>query len=394
MKNLIYSLVAFLLVGSTAFASTTTSDISVEHNRFVRSYGNSFIFVEQGIEFAVFPDGQFDFNVDNYGPDFGAYANLGGVAISFNTGYGYDAYVQYDDFGAVIQVENVPIYYDYYGRIIQAGNVHIRYNNYGYVSRVGGLWVHYSRPRVFSHCTGFINIWNRNYIFRPWHTYYVIPRTNFCILFNRPYRRWYTPIRHTYYRPYRDNFRPSVNYSYNRNRRGNNNTVARNNSRRSDFYRQDATVSRRDGSQNNTIGRNDGRRDTAISSSTGRRDGNQRGAPTTINKRDEKLKRSKRTVQRGAPTTTSERGGPKFKRNEKKRDSRVTQMRPKERKTNAQRKRVNNSNKRKTVVQKRDVRSSKKRTVTQRSNKSSNKSRATKKRSSSKKQTPTRRSRQ
>ena len=77
MKNLIYSLVAFLLVGSTAFASTTTSDISVEHNRFVRSYGNSFIFVEQGIAEQDFNKGSVSHTAEQKDPWF--VVDLGGV---------------------------------------------------------------------------------------------------------------------------------------------------------------------------------------------------------------------------------------------------------------------------------------------------------------------------
>jgi hypothetical protein len=232
MKKLVYLLVGFLLTGATTFATNTNANYSSIYSK---GYGNSFIFVEQGVEFAVFPDGQFDFNVDQYSPNFSAYSNYNGVSISYNTGHSYDAYVQYDDFGAVVQIENVPIYYDYYGRISQAGNIHINYNNRGYVSRVGGLYVHYNRYNRYSHYTGYINIYNRHYVYRPWHTYYVIPRVNLCVVFHKPYRQYYNPYRYTYYRPYRDNYRPHVSYTYNR--RGNN-KVASNRSYRSDRYKQ------------------------------------------------------------------------------------------------------------------------------------------------------------
>ena len=233
MKKLLVFFASVFLAGIPVSATTTTNSlVSNNYTTFVRGYGNSFIFVEDGIEFAIFPDGQFDFNVMNYGPNFGAYADFGGVSISFNTGYGYDAYVQYDDFGAVIQIENVPIYYDYYGRIVRAGNVRIHYNNFGYVTRVGGLFVHYNAYNRFSHYTGYINSFNRFYVTRPWHRFYARPLVDLCIVFNRPYRRYYRPIRHTYYRPYRDNFRPQVNYSASRR-----NSVAQQ-SRRSDRYLQ------------------------------------------------------------------------------------------------------------------------------------------------------------
>jgi hypothetical protein len=246
MKNLFLILAAFLLTGGTALAetTTTTSAKNIDHvNRLYKGYGNSFIFVEQGIEFAVFPDGQFDFNVNTYGPNFGAHVNLGNVSISFNTGYSYDAYVQYDDYGAVIQIENIPIYYDYYGRITQAGNVHISYNRFGRIYRIGGLYVHYNRYNRYSHYTGYINVYNRHYVYRPWHNYYVIPSVNYCVVYHRPYRQYYAPVRYNYHRPYRNNSRPRSQVSYTSGRRT---SVAQNTARRGDIYRENSEISRRD----------------------------------------------------------------------------------------------------------------------------------------------------
>ena len=189
MKKLLLFFTVVFLTGISVSATSTTNRLDINaSNAFVRDYGNSFIFVEQGVEFSVFPDGQFDFNLMQYGPRFDAYADFGNASISFNTGYGYDAYVQYDDYGAVVQIENIPIYYDYYGRIIRAGSVRINYNDYGYVNRVGGLYVHYNAYNRFSHYTGFINAYNRHYVYRPWHTYYSAPLIDFRIVFNRPYR--------------------------------------------------------------------------------------------------------------------------------------------------------------------------------------------------------------
>lgn len=126
MKKLSTLLLVFLMGIGISYATT------IEDDRY-QGYDNSFIFNEGGIEFAVFPDGQFDFNYLNDGPQFGTVINTPNVSISFNSGYDYDAYVQYDSYGAVIQIENTPIYYDSYGRIIQAGDVFINYHN-GYVT--------------------------------------------------------------------------------------------------------------------------------------------------------------------------------------------------------------------------------------------------------------------
>ena len=162
-------------------------------------YNESFIFTEGGVEFSVYPNGEFDFY---YNPAFrrSSVVNISvpHVNISFNSGYNYDPYIQYDDYGAVIQVEEVPIYYDYYGRITQAGNIIINYDRYGYVVSVGNLFVRYDPYHRIAGYRGYINSYNRNYVYRPWHRYYRRPRARFSIVFNRPYRAYYQPNRITY----------------------------------------------------------------------------------------------------------------------------------------------------------------------------------------------------
>ncbi len=255
MKNLALVFTAVFLIGATVSAKTTTALEDNSTANFInRSYGNSFIFNEGGIEFSVFPDGQFDFYAPNYGPDVNVAINTPNVSFSFNRGYDYSPYIQYDDFGAIIQIENTPIYYDFYGRVTQVGNVDINYNTFGRVARVGGLYVHYNRHRSFTHYTGFINVYNQVYVYRPWHAYYAIPAPNFCIVYARPYRQFYTPVRYHYYRPYANNYRQPVHYDYGRvasNSNGPRGNILATNNRASDRYRQEATTTR----NASTIGR-------------------------------------------------------------------------------------------------------------------------------------------
>ena len=173
MKTYILLLAGLIFSGFTASADTTTANeinTTINNNR---GYGNSFIFVENGIEFSVFPDGQFDFNLQRQTSNVNVSLHSRNLNLSFNSGYDYNAYVQYDEYGAIIQIENTPIYYDYYGRISQAGNININYNSNGYISNVGGLYVHYDRYNRYSHYSGFINVYNRGYIYRPWHNYFL-----------------------------------------------------------------------------------------------------------------------------------------------------------------------------------------------------------------------------
>lgn len=231
MKKLIL-LIVVLMFGTMRVQAIkfTSENVAAPLN-----YSNSFIFMENGITFSVYPDGEFDFFIDNR-VNLGVGAQVRNVGITFNSGFNYNPFVQYDDFGAVIQVENTPIFYDYYGRVSQIGGVDVRYRN-GLVRQLGGLNIFY-RGSVFNYTTGFINVYNRRYIARPWHRWFARPAVGFCNVWTSPYRRWYTPVRYTWHRPYRNNIRRAYaqighEYRYNR-------------PRRAQIYRNDRRVSVRD----------------------------------------------------------------------------------------------------------------------------------------------------
>lgn len=171
----------------------------------INSYADAFVFDEMGVTFSVYPDGEFDF----YLPQNQQSTTLsnGYVNVTFNSGYNYNPFVQYDDFGAVIQVENVQVWYDYYGRVSQIGDVRISYRDRR-VCQVGGLYVHYNSYGHYAYHTGFINTWNPYFVYRPFYVAFARPAINLCFVRTNPYRQFYTPIRYTYYRPYVQNIRP------------------------------------------------------------------------------------------------------------------------------------------------------------------------------------------
>ncbi len=225
---------AFLFVGVTASANSETSSYSSPFN-----YGESFIFVEGGVEFSVYPNGEFDFY---YNPQF-ARSPIGNIQhpnsnISYNAGYNYDPYVQFDDFGAVIQIENVPVYYDYYGRIVQAGNIFINYNSRGQLVRLGNMHIRYNRFNQPINYIGYINAYNPRYIHRPWHRYYVRPHQSYRVVYYEPYRAYYEPARLSYiqYNTYYET--NNVVVSKNNFYRPGQNVDSYNNGRRTDTQRQ------------------------------------------------------------------------------------------------------------------------------------------------------------
>lgn len=185
-----YLILSLIIFGGAAFAAPKTNlEASAR-------YGGPFIFVEKGVEFAVYPDGQFDFT-------YGIHSRFNsrtfhGNSITYNSGYNYLPFVQLDDFGAVIQVKNVPVFYDYYGRIIRAGRIWIEYNHFGKVSRIGNMHIFYNPYQVVTHTAGFINGRNARYVPKPWHRYYQKPVSHQVIVFHQPYRAYYVPERYNY----------------------------------------------------------------------------------------------------------------------------------------------------------------------------------------------------
>ncbi|PZD79296.1 hypothetical protein [Mesonia sp. K7] len=198
MKNFV--LLLALMISSFSFAKNETNVADPFYG------SNPIIFIENNIEFAVYPDGQFDFFYQPAAPR-GFYRNHN-INISFNSGYNYNPFVQFDDYGAVIQIENTPVFYDYYGRIIQAGDVFINYNRFGRVSSIGNMRFFYNTNGHFLYRRGYINRFNRVYVVKPWHHYYMIPPAHYTIVYYEPYRYYYQPYRVSYVE-YRDHYRSS-----------------------------------------------------------------------------------------------------------------------------------------------------------------------------------------
>ncbi|PCE63852.1 hypothetical protein [Sediminicola luteus] len=207
----------------------------------------NFIFEEDGITFSVFADGEFDFYI-NREVNINAHVRIGNVGLTFNSGYDYNPYVQYDDYGAVIQVEDIPVYYDYYGRVSQIGSVRINYRR-NRIHTIGGLTVFYDNRGYYRYCDGYINVYNRYYTYRPYYDYFARPTIAMCMVYDRPYRRYYSPIRYTYYSPYRYNYRRTY---YDVGRHYNYYSKSPNYSRRGSIYKNDHRVVKRDRGRSNS----------------------------------------------------------------------------------------------------------------------------------------------
>ena len=111
------------------------------------------VFTERGIEFFIFPDGQFDFNTrPSTGSTGGMYYKAGkkngmnktyGAPANYRNG-NYGVKVEHDNMGRVRQVGNVFINYDVNDRVKRIGSVYMTYNRFA-LERVGGLEIIYNR---------------------------------------------------------------------------------------------------------------------------------------------------------------------------------------------------------------------------------------------------------
>lgn len=106
-------------------------------------------FTERGIEFYVFPTGEFDFNTrpdegcetDYY---FKAAGRRGTVVIEKHRPVNYGVKIERDAFGRVRRVGNTFINYDANDRVSRIGTVFMRYNSFA-LSQIGGLRIVYDR---------------------------------------------------------------------------------------------------------------------------------------------------------------------------------------------------------------------------------------------------------
>lgn len=293
MKNVVF-LIAVLLLGTGSAQAAPEQTLASTMTTF--GYSNSFIFVENGVSFAVYPDGEFDFYLNNPA---GVQAGVafGATAVTFNSGFNYNRYVQYDDFGAVVQVRHVPVYYDYYGRVNRIGNVFISYRN-GRLFRLGGMRVYYNSLGYYNYHVGYVNPFNRYYVYQPFHQYFVRPAVGYCMVYPRPYRRYYHPVRYTYHRPYHHNVRRAyarVGQTHRHHTRA----------ERSRIYRNDSRV----------VARSNGRNGKLVQSS--RQSGNKNLSQNTRTRRSVATQRTesgRKDLHGNSPRVVKRKGSETYKR--------------------------------------------------------------------------------
>ena len=115
----------------------------------------------RGIDFFIFPNGEFDFNAHQRHN--GNYYNPGEYGVR----------VEKDRYGKIRRIGNVFLNYNRYRQISRIGNVFVKYNYQGMVERVGRIHLRYSGRRYYivrrRHYNPYAYNWNwgSNYYYGP-----------------------------------------------------------------------------------------------------------------------------------------------------------------------------------------------------------------------------------
>lgn len=180
MKKVTLIFASLLLVVTTATATTSTKEVLENDLRITERYRYTqpILFVERGVEFLIFPNGEFDFNTElvdgPFNDDF-YYRNNRSRRSSINNNFGVPGsttrftrlrrprgvLILHDRFGKVRRIGNTFINYDRQGRVKRVGSVYMRYRR-GLLRQVGGLTIRYNRFGEMIGSNGFVNWANQD----------------------------------------------------------------------------------------------------------------------------------------------------------------------------------------------------------------------------------------
>lgn len=156
MKNFYLLFVGLLLSVTTTQASETSNQLEATKNGLTNRYryAQPIQFVERGVEFFIFQNGEFDFNTHpvayNRSRRNSVNATYGAPRVRtrgnrYNT-RDIGVRVEHDRNGRVRRIGNLFINYDSYGRVKRIGSIYMRYHyRHGKIKQVGGLHLKYNR---------------------------------------------------------------------------------------------------------------------------------------------------------------------------------------------------------------------------------------------------------
>ncbi|MGV8814141.1 MAG: hypothetical protein ACOH2D_08530 [Gelidibacter sp.] len=175
-KQLLFN--AMVLIGLTSISASNTN-FAPQGDDFTNKaryrYVEPIMFIEQGVEFLIFPDGSFDFNthLNNQSTNSrrsSMNTDQGGSKTINVRYYGKSIVnrvtIEHNYNGMVKRIGNVAVEYDKHGRIKRLGSIKMNYDD-GKLSKVGGLKVKYNRWDEIISTRGTVHEANRNYQYGP-----------------------------------------------------------------------------------------------------------------------------------------------------------------------------------------------------------------------------------
>lgn len=146
MKTITLLVANLLLIGTTANATTVNTKV-MDDKRTHCNENEPISFVERGIEFFVFLNGDFDFNTrpeDHQGTYFYKTAGRNTNQCDDGRTFNYGVRIEKDCFGRVRRIGNTFINYDTRDRVNRIGSVYMVYNRMG-LTQIGGMQLVYNR---------------------------------------------------------------------------------------------------------------------------------------------------------------------------------------------------------------------------------------------------------
>ena len=146
MKKITLLVASILLVVSVANASEVIKTFGEERSDNY-SFDEPISFTERGIEFFVFPNGEFDFNTRPDDSDGDYYYKTAGKRETITQEImpmNYGTRIEHDGFGRVRRIGNTFINYDNRDRVNRIGSVYMKYNRTALI-QIGGMRIVYNR---------------------------------------------------------------------------------------------------------------------------------------------------------------------------------------------------------------------------------------------------------
>ncbi|MEC4048351.1 hypothetical protein OX284_002835 [Flavobacterium sp. SUN046] len=174
MKTITLLVANILFIGNVTNAATIIKTTETTSKIMSYDYNEPISFMERGVAYYVFPNGDFDFNIAPQDVQANYYFRTMGRRsadrITDRIVNNYGVLIAQDNFGRICRIGNTFINYDYQNRVSRIGGIFIRYNQYA-LAQVGGLCLIYDNYGDIVNIVGTVKGYNMYPYRYPVNTY-------------------------------------------------------------------------------------------------------------------------------------------------------------------------------------------------------------------------------